>query len=65
MMVNEELKEGEHLHVEIDLPLLEDPIKCTCEVSWFEDFEVGLRFRDISAGDLHKILEFVHMVGIG
>ena len=73
IMAKEELRSGELLEMEIQIPHLEDSIRAIGEVVWFfywkekdrETREAGVRFRDIEPKDLHRILEFVHTIGIG
>ena len=73
LQVKDDLRTGDLLDVEIQIPHLEDPVHAVAEVVWFSHLknpdrqtrEVGIRFRDIDAKDLHRILEFVHTVGIG
>lgn len=69
-----DLKHGDLLKLEIQIPHLEEPIRAVGEVVWFapvhEDKEsasreVGVRFRDIESQSLHHILEYVHTIGIG
>ena len=73
IMAKEELRSGELLEMEIQIPHLHDPICAIGEVVWFfywkekdrETREAGVRFRDIEPKDLHRILEYVHTIGIG
>jgi c-di-GMP-binding flagellar brake protein YcgR len=73
IMAKEELRPGDLLEVEIQIPLLEDPIHAVGEVVWYEQFndrdrqirEAGVRLMDIEPTDLHQILEYVHHIGIG
>jgi hypothetical protein len=73
LIVNDDLRAGDLLQVEIQIPHLEDPVRATGEVVWYvhckgterEGREAGLKFRDIKPGELHHILEYVHAVGIG
>lgn len=65
------LRRGELLEVELQIPHLEEPVRAVGEVVWFRDggargvHEAALRFTDIEAGDLNRVLEYVHAVGIG
>ena len=68
----EELRCGELLQMEIQIPNLAGPVDAVGEVVWFsygrqgrEPMEAAVRFRDIAAKDLHRILEYVYVVGIG
>lgn len=73
LVVYEEMRAGDLLELEIQVPHLEEPVPAVGEVVWYvhskgmdrEVREAGLRFRDIQAGELHHILEYVHAVGIG
>ncbi len=73
IMAKEDLRSGDLLELEIQIPHLEDLIRAIGEVVWFshskekdrESREAGVRFRDIDAQDLHRILEYVHTIGIG
>ncbi len=68
-----EFKVGDLIDLEIAIPHLEYPIEVVGEVVWPQKSktnvsgyqEIGVRFRDIEAADLHRILEYVHAVGIG
>lgn len=73
LQVKEDLRNGDLLEIQIGIPHLPEPICAIGEVVWFshlktrdrETREAGVRFRDIDPKDLHRILEFVHTVGIG
>ena len=65
LLAKEGLRVGDLLKLEIQIPHLEDSIDATGEVVWLTAPEAGVRFRDISAPDLNKILEFVYTIGIG
>jgi len=73
LLVNDDLRAGDLLQLEIQIPHLEDPVVAVGEVVWFVRCqgaipaarEAGLKFRDIRPGELHHILEYVHAVGIG
>ncbi len=73
IMVKEELKVGDLLDLEIQIPHLEIPVHAIGEVVWYNNLrdddrehgESGVRFRDIEPEELHSILEYVHAVGIG
>jgi c-di-GMP-binding flagellar brake protein YcgR len=69
-VVREELRMGELIEMKIEIPNVTGPIRAVGEVIWFEGSadgsgEAGIRFREIDAKDLHRILEYVHAVGIG
>ncbi len=69
----EALREGDLLEIQVQIPHLKEPIEAIGEVIWYaktnekdrQAGEAGIRFRDISPQDLHEILEYVYMVGIG
>ncbi len=71
--VKEALRCGALLEIEIKIPHLADPIRAIGEVVWYnhekvrdrEVREAGVLFRDIEPADLHRVLEYVHMIGIG
>ena len=73
LQVKDDLRSGDLLDIEVQIPHLEESVHAIGEVVWFshskskdhESKEAGIRFRDIDAKDLHRILEFVHTVGIG
>lgn len=73
LQVKEDLRSGDLLDIEMQIPHLEDSVHAVAEVVWFshckskdrESREAGIRFRDIDTKDLHHVLEFVHTVGIG
>ena len=73
ILPKEDLRAGDLLDIEIQIPHLEETIRAVGEVVWFSHTkekdrairEAGVRFRDIKSGDLHRILEFVYTVGIG
>lgn len=66
-----DLREGDLLRIELEMPYLEAPVCAIAEVVWIvprsagRNNEVGMKFRDIADRDLHHILEYVHTVGIG
>jgi c-di-GMP-binding flagellar brake protein YcgR len=64
-LVKEELSQGSLLDLKIQIPHLHDPIHAVGEVVWISKAEAGVRFRDIASKDLHRILEYVHTIGIG
>lgn len=72
-MAKEDLRAGDLLELEISIPHLREPIEAVGEVMWFsktkerdrELREAGVCFLDISAKDLHQVLEYVHTIGIG
>lgn len=69
--VPDDLREGDLLQVQLEVPHLERPVHAVAEVVWIvrqaagRNNEVGLKFRDITDQDLHHVLEYVHTVGIG
>ena len=71
--VEEDFVSGTLLDLQIEIPHLSKPIHATGEVVRFarraeegpEIREVGVLYRDIEPEDLHKILEYVHAIGIG
>ncbi len=73
IIAKEDLRSGDLLDLHIQIPHLKETIHAVGEVVWFAHFrerdrdlrEAGVRFRDIEPKDLHKILEFVHTIGIG
>ncbi len=73
LMVYEDLRAGDLLQLEIQVPHLEEAVSAVGEVIWYvhckgadrQTREAGLRFRDIAPHELHHILEYVHAVGIG
>ena len=73
LAVKEPFREGDLLEVRIQIPHLKEPIDAVGEVIWYsvtaekdrQNREAGIRFRDIAPQDLHQILEYVYMVGIG
>jgi len=74
IVAKDDLRKGDLLDIEIQIPHLKNPIRALGEVTWFsqprekewaEGREAGVRFRDIEPRDLHRILEFVHTIGIG
>lgn len=73
LAVQDDLRAGDLLELQIQIPHLEEPVRAVGEVVWFlhlkcadrQTREAGLKFRDIKTGELHHILEYVHAVGIG
>lgn len=71
LVVKEDLRVGDLIGLEIQIPHLKEPIDAVGEVVWFsagkdhEHREAGAKFRDIEQKDLHKIFEYVHSIGIG
>ena len=73
IMAKDDLRNGDLLDLQIQVPHLEESIHAVGEVAWFEYSKVkdrdikeaGVRFRDIDPKDLHRILEYVHTIGIG
>ncbi len=71
--VRQEARVGDLLDLKIEIPNIADPIRAVGEVMWYTESqdrrsqagEAGIRFREIDAKDLHRILEYVHAVGIG
>lgn len=73
IVVKHDLRVGDLLGLEIQIPHFEKSVEAVAEVVWLgssredetEVREAGLRFRDIEPKALHRILEYVHSVGIG
>ncbi|MBI4353418.1 MAG: PilZ domain-containing protein [Candidatus Omnitrophica bacterium] len=73
MVVRDELRCGELIDMEIQIPNLTDAVHAIGEVVWFqarkdkekETNEAGLRFRDILPDDLNRVFEYVYSVAIG
>lgn len=65
LQIKDDLRSGDLLELQMQIPHLEDPVRAVAEVVWSTPREAGVRFRDIEAKDLHRVLEFVHTVGIG
>lgn len=73
VIAKEDLRHGDLVDLKIQVPHLSEPLEAIGEVVWFskakdgdhEHREAGVRFRDIHPNDLHKILEYVHTIGIG
>ena len=71
LLVKEDLRAGDLIGLEIQIPHLKEPIEAVGEVVWFSEGkdhdhrEAGAKFRDIDQKDLHKIFEYVHSIGIG
>jgi len=73
IMTKDDLKSGDLVELAIEIPHLKEPIRAVGEVVWFAHFrdrdregrEAGIRFRDIEPKNLHRVLEFVHTIGIG
>jgi c-di-GMP-binding flagellar brake protein YcgR len=70
--VKEDLRHGDLVEVDIQIPHLVEPVHAVGEVVWFSRAEAArggneaaLRFRDIEPADLNHILEYVHTIGIG
>ena len=67
----EDLRHGDLLRIEIQIPHLADPVQVLGEVVWtaprpeHSNYHVGLRFRDVPAKDLSRILEYVYTIAIG
>lgn len=73
IIAKEDMRSGDLLDMQIQIPHLKETIHAVGEIVWFDHFrerdreirEAGVRFRDIEPKDLHRILEFVHTIGIG
>lgn len=73
IFVKEEVRCGDLLDLQIEIPHLEHPIHALGEVVWYHSLkekdrqvnEAGIRFRDIHPKDLHRIFEYVYTIGIG
>ena len=67
----EELRQGDLIQMEIQIPHLEDSVRAVGEVVWVAlrpehgTHEVGVRFRDAEPRSLSHILEYVYAIGIG
>ncbi len=68
----DDLREGDLLKIQIQIPHLKEPIEAIGEVIWFSPGqseraprEAGVRFRDITTQHMHQILEYVYTIGIG
>jgi len=72
-VAKEELRCGDLLELELEIPYLTESICTFGEVVWISrsaskegsTYDAGVCFRDLKAKDLHAILEYVHSVGIG
>ena len=73
LIAKEDLRIGDLVKLEIQIPHLEETVDAVGEVIWFSFSrdtehsarEAGIRFRDISAPDLNQVLEYVYTIGIG
>ncbi len=73
IVVKEEMRVGDLLDIRIEIPHLHEAIHAIVEVAWYSPAkdkmhaggEAGMRLRDIKPNDLHRILEYVHTIGIG
>ena len=67
----EELRQGDLIQMEIQIPHLAEPVRALGEVVWttlhgeHDNHEVGVRFRDAEAKSISKILEYVYAIAIG
>ena len=67
----EELRHGELIQMEIQIPHLSEPVHAVGEVVWSskrteqEHRDVGVRFRDVQPKSLSRILEYVYAIAIG
>ena len=67
----EELRQGDLIQMEIQIPHLDDAVKAVGEVVWtaprpeHDTHEVGVRFRDADPKSLSRILEYVYAIAIG
>lgn len=67
----EELRHGDLLKLEIQIPHLDNAVEALGEVVWVapklehRHYEAGVRFRDVNPKDLNKILEYIYTVAIG
>ncbi|MGH7198578.1 MAG: PilZ domain-containing protein [Candidatus Omnitrophota bacterium] len=72
-VAKDELRPGDLLDIRIEIPNVTDPVRAVGEVVWYtesddrrrEAGEAGIKFREIDPKDLHRILEYVHAIGIG
>ena len=73
LIAKDDLRVGDLVKLEIQIPHLEETVGAVGEVIWFSFSrgkehsarEAGIRFRDISAPDLNQVLEYVYTIGIG
>lgn len=65
LVAKDDLRVGDLVRLEIQIPHLKDTVSAFGEVVWFSKGEAGIRFRDILAPDLNEILEYVYTIGIG
>ncbi len=73
LLVKEEVRQGDLLKIDIQVPQWVEPVKVVGDVIWCSaskdkqpcQFEAGVRFREINPVELHKILDYVYAVAIG
>jgi c-di-GMP-binding flagellar brake protein YcgR len=73
LAVREDLRGGDLLEMDIQIPHLGEPVHIVGEVVWFSCAvqegervrKAGVRFRDAEARDLKHILEYIHTIAIG
>ena len=73
LLVKEEVRQGDLMKIEIQVPQWVEPVKVIGDVIWCSpakdkqgsQMEAGVRFREINPVELHKILDYVYSVAIG
>ena len=71
LFCKEEPRHGDLIRMEIQIPHLEDAVNAVGEVVWssprpeHQNYEVGVRFRDVEPKALNSILEYVYTIAIG
>jgi c-di-GMP-binding flagellar brake protein YcgR len=73
LAIKEDLRVGELLELQIQVPPLEEAVYAVAEVVWFsleqdkreEKRKAGVRFRDVESNDLKHLLEYILGIGIG
>ncbi len=73
LSVKEEVRNGELMKIEIQVPDWVEPINVVGDVIWHSStgtkdnpqYEAGVRFREINPLELNKLLDYVYSVAIG
>ena len=71
LLCKEELRHGDLIRMEIQIPHLEETVDAIGEVVWssprpeHQSYEIGVRFRDVEPKALNSILEYVYTIAIG
>ena len=73
LLLKEEVRHGDLMRVEIQIPQWVDPIRVTGDVVWHNVsgerhnrvHEAGVRFQEVNPVELNKILDYVYSVAIG